>query len=290
MKSAAALLLLAGLLALALGATAQRSTARSRRAQSHASITQGIECGACHTPNGWQMEGGGGGFDHSRTGFPLAGRHAVAACVQCHRANESTRRACTTCHEDPHRRRLTQRCDQCHSATAWEDTSAIDLHRRTRLPLDGMHLLADCTECHRRATDGIYTGATADCFGCHADDYRRNDVHPNHRGDADSAPFPRDCRVCHRTDAWSPAFADVGTLRSPLVAPHTHALRFPLRGPHGTADCSDCHVDVERVPRNVRCNSCHQRERLLTQHRDLRFVIGSAGRACLRCHVGGARR
>lgn len=264
--------------------------AQDRRRRSHSNITEGIECSACHTPEGWAMAGSGGGFDHSKTGFPLAGRHASVACVQCHTATTTTRRVCTTCHESPHRRRLEQRCDQCHTARAWDDTSPIDLHRRTRLPLDGMHSLADCTECHRRATDGIYTGASADCFACHADDYRRGDVHPDHRGTADSAPFPRDCRVCHRTDSWMPAFFDPASVSSALVAPSSHELRFPLRGPHRAAQCSDCHDDAESTPRSIRCDSCHSRSRLIRQHPLLRFAVGGPGRACLRCHVGGSRR
>ncbi len=290
MRVPAALMLFTCLAAAGFAARAQPETRQSRRARTHASITEGIGCGACHTPAGWAMAGDGGGFDHSKTGFPLLGRHRDASCTSCHRTDRPIRRDCSTCHTDPHRRRLTQRCDQCHTSTTWDDTSTIDLHRRTRLPLDGMHVLADCTECHRRATEGIYTGTPADCFSCHAQDYRRSDVHPDHRGTATSAPFPRDCRICHRTDAWTPAFADPASIRSPLVAPRVHDLRFPLRGPHAAADCTDCHADVARVPRHVRCNSCHQRERLLLQHPTTRIAIGGPGRTCLRCHIGGTRR
>lgn len=283
-------------LGLTAGGVAQESDgagAHRGSRSSHASMTQGIPCSRCHTPEGWSMSGDGEGFDHSRTGFPLAGRHAVAGCVDCHREGEDTRRACVTCHEDQHRRRVTQRCEQCHTSNAWNDTAPFDLHRNTRFPLDGMHALADCTECHRRAADGIFTGAPANCFGCHADLYRDPDLHPVHRGSPGAAPFPRDCRLCHRTNAWDPAFPSpvvFGLLSEQRTVPAVHQLRFPLRGGHATAGCDDCHADAERRPRAVSCDGCHSRAQLIRQHEDFPSIATGPGVACLRCHVGGARR
>jgi hypothetical protein len=40
----------------------------------------GIDCAACHTPDGWPEAT----FDHTQTAFLLLGQHADAACQDCH--------------------------------------------------------------------------------------------------------------------------------------------------------------------------------------------------------------
>src|SRR5688572_14389346 len=40
----------------------------------HGSVTEGMDCAACHTPDSWKQvvqATDGAGFDHSKTGFPL---------------------------------------------------------------------------------------------------------------------------------------------------------------------------------------------------------------------------
>lgn len=165
---------------------AARADGRSRKQARHASITEGLDCSACHTTRGWKAlsedfgasAGADGGFDHARTGFPLTGRHQHVACTGCHQGQERITRECSGCHTDVHERRLGQSCDECHDAKSFRDVQAIALHARTRLPLTGMHVLADCTECHRATGPRQWSGVPADCFACHADDYRRSDVHP----------------------------------------------------------------------------------------------------------------
>ncbi len=79
----------------------------------HGSITEGMDCSACHTPDGWKLAAGaGGGFDHSRTGFPLLGGHRAAACTGCHDGRKELPTACAGCHaaNDPHAGRLGHAC------------------------------------------------------------------------------------------------------------------------------------------------------------------------------------
>ncbi|MCA9593395.1 MAG: hypothetical protein KC776_08785 [Myxococcales bacterium] len=259
-----------------------------------ASITSGLDCSACHTPKGWRLTPGrssSGGFDHSVTGFPLTGRHRDTACTSCHKQNRKITRACVGCHEDSHRHRLGQACDRCHSARNFRDVRAIEKHRLTRLPLRGMHALADCTECHQRANQGVFSGAPADCYSCHANDYRRTDVHPQHIGVPGQAPFPRDCTQCHRPTAWAPAFIPATfqfrLSQSPL-APKSHELRFPIRtGRHRGFACNDCHVALA-APRLVRCTGCHAHSptRIARQHQR----VGPVRERCLHCHRGGRAR
>jgi hypothetical protein len=268
----------------------------------HRSITQDLDCGACHTPHGWKTLAGGavgGGFDHARTGFPLTGRHQQTACTACHNGEGKLTRECVGCHADAHQRRLGEHCDDCHNSSSFMDVRALELHRLTRLPLTGMHALADCTACHQRIGDRRFSAVPADCYACHARDYRRTDIHPLHRGGVGtqaSAPFPRDCSQCHRSTGWVPAVITPGELRTKLLtgalqrAPDTHELLFPIRrGAHKGALCSDCHRS-EALPRAVQCTGCHAHGsvRMTELHRSVPAF--TRGGACLSCHAGGAAR
>ena len=268
----------------------------SRPRDEAGSITESIECSACHTTEGWAVAGAGAGssdtgFDHAITGFPLGGRHRTVPCTGCHVPGRSISRDCASCHRDEHDGRLGSACDSCHGATSWHRTDAIAMHRRTRLPLTGMHALADCTECHQQSTGHRFTNVPADCFACHQDDYLRPDVHPNHGGTAGSPPFPRDCSMCHAPSGWSPAFVDPAILprSSGLVAPDGHDLRFAISfGPHRGTDCASCHVSTA-VPAAVECTGCHAHSvaRIASVHAS---PVPTDGRACLSCHPGGAAR
>jgi hypothetical protein len=267
-----------------------------------ADITAALACSACHTTNGWKTQAAGsteqgGGFDHSKTGFPLTGLHTNVACVTCHLPKRPTpSRQCSSCHADFHRGRLSQSCDKCHSATGWKVTRPLEIHRLTRFPLTGMHALADCNECHLRAADHQWAGTPVQCFGCHDKEYNRPNLHPPHQGPGVAVPFSRDCSVCHRAIAWVPAFVQPtatgvapGALHAESAPPPRHDLRFPISfGPHRTATCSDCHTS-EKVPQAVRCTGCHAHEPLaLTRlHKQPVSLLGGS---CLGCHPGGARR
>ena len=262
-------------------------------------FTDVIPCSGCHSTTAWKAKDASGEdvkFDHSTTGFPLTGEHIHAPCVACHNAKVAIKRACISCHDDFHRGRLLQTCDTCHSPAGWRVTQPLDIHRRTRFPLTGMHVLADCTECHVRANEQRWTDAPIECFACHEKEYRRPDLRPVHVGTATSAPFPRDCSLCHRALAWVPA-ASVNSVSSPLsgiarpasVAPLGHDLKFPIGfGVHRNAPCEDCHVSPS-LPHAVRCIGCHAHDpvRLMQQHRR---PMATDGASCLTCHPGGTRR
>lgn len=293
-QAAAVVLVTLGVLGLAL-ADPQRPRGR------HGSITEAVDCAACHDPSGWGMSGGatgGAGFDHARTGFPLTGRHAFVSCTSCHARGKTTRRFCASCHLDPHQGRLSDSCDTCHSAVSWNATAAQERHRLTRLPLDGAHAIADCAACHQRAAERTWTGTPAQCFACHEDDYRRSDVHPRHDGGGTSAPFSRDCTECHRTVSWSPAFfaphAAAGGAGALRLAASRHDARFPISfGPHRGQSCDACHDGDEggrAFGRTFSCTGCHAHSptRLVAQHPGRRVVAD--GPACLSCHPGGMAR
>jgi hypothetical protein len=262
------------------------------------SFSDAVSCSACHSTAAWRATDAAGGtvkFDHSTTGFPLTGQHVRAPCASCHNSTRTIKRECVSCHEDFHRGRLPQSCDTCHVPVGWKTTQPLEIHRRTRFPLTGMHVLADCTQCHLRASEQKFTDAPIDCYGCHEQDYRRPGIFPVHVGTSTTAPLPRDCSLCHRAVAWVPVTLPaslVGSLGAPLQTqsvPRDHDLRFPIGfGSHRTAACSDCHASLA-VPRAVRCIGCHAHDPvlLLQQHRQ---PIATDGAACTSCHPGGVRR
>ena len=308
MIAAARAAITTGLIALTAApfASAESSADREANAPSKAgaptrpperNVTDEIPCSACHSTAAWRARTGSesdGKFDHATTGFPLTGAHVDTPCVGCHNAARVIKRACASCHDDVHRGRLSQSCDRCHSAAGWKLTRPIELHRMTRFPLTGMHVLADCSECHRRANEQRFTDAPVACFACHENDYRRPGIFPVHAGTATTSPFPRDCSLCHRAVAWVPArgvgIATTATAISALAAaPSNHDLRFPISfGIHRAAACPDCHV-AQATPRAVRCVGCHAHDpvQLIAEHRQ---PIATDGAACLACHVAGARR
>jgi len=261
----------------------------------HGSAISDMDCSACHTTDGWALDDDaarGGGFDHAVTGFPLLGQHVVTTCSGCHQGGLQLSSACDRCHRDPHARRLGDSCAECHTAAAWSDTKTLARHRRSRMPLTGKHAIIECVACHRRQDARGYAATPADCYACHAAEYRRN-IHPDHDGDAADpgvAPFPRQCGRCHNTVAWSPAVIVAARIaaRQSALSGSAHDARFVLsRGPHRAAACRDCHPSEAR-PRLVACAGCHSRSRLVPQHRRARLETAPA--ACLRCHPRGRAR
>lgn len=293
--SALVLLLLAG--AGAIVPVARAASPAPARATTPHSVMGDMDCSACHTTGGWKMtgvvSGGAGGFDHSKTGFPLTGEHHGAACLGCHVPDRVITRECAGCHEDSHEGRLGATCDQCHTARGWSDVQASAAHRRTRFPLTGMHTLIDCTACHLRDGGRSFSDAPADCFACHEDDYRSNDNHPRHEGDPITGDgyFSRQCTECHTTAGWVPAFlpAVFLALEAGPRGRLQHEPRFPIaRGRHRDAECEDCHSGAADGRGRVDCTGCHEHSpfRLAATHRG----FPTDGGGCVRCHPGGVRR
>ncbi|MGE0402403.1 MAG: hypothetical protein AB7T06_37220, partial [Kofleriaceae bacterium] len=183
---------------------------RSKKVTAHDGFVDAMDCSACHTADGWKLsrDASKSGFDHDRTGFPLRGAHRQNQCSSCHAQKGSPPTTCEGCHRDPHQGRIDGACAECHTATAWSDTSALDQHRRTRMPLTGRHATAECSACHKRQTERRFSDTPTDCYACHQAEYRATTTHPLHDGSEGGTVFPRDCGLCHQTTAWAPAFAD----------------------------------------------------------------------------------
>jgi cytochrome c7-like protein len=164
----------------------------------------GARCETCHTVETAKFAVTN--FQHTKTKFPLTGKHAPLKCDACHAvatqafpAGHGTARRltgigteCASCHKDPHASELGTDCQSCHST----DTFAIKRYTHRRAPIlrsffTGKHITV-CSACHKPAAGrtaaptavlASYKASTA-CISCHLD---------VHRG----ALGPR-CESCHK--------------------------------------------------------------------------------------------
>jgi hypothetical protein len=159
----------------------------------------GLQCQSCHTEASWKVAR----FDHARTRFALAGRHARIECNACHRTQvfREAPRECIGCHEadDRHHGVLGRDCASCHNARDWR-LGSFD-HARTRFALDGAHRRVACAACHvvPGATIAPLSGACADC-------HRQDDVH--------HGAYGPQCERCHVTRSFREIRLP-GTVRPP---------------------------------------------------------------------------
>ncbi|HEX4997609.1 MAG TPA: hypothetical protein VFY29_05260 [Terriglobia bacterium] len=231
-------------------------------------VTKGdATCSTCHQEHAgrnfdlirWPSPGKTS-FDHTQTGFKLAGKHTVLQCSQCHREENiiSERRKgilvkdldktflglgtdCLSCHGDTHKGKFGMDCASCHSQLGWKPVAQFD-HKLTRFPLTGMHSTVTCEKCHTPTKGGgtQYSGlAFSNCSGCH------NDPH----NDA----LTQNCAQCHATSGWKVS-------RTTLASRFDHSkTRYPLTGRHAATDCSSCHktTNFKAKIEFARCADCH---------------------------------
>lgn len=226
-------------------------------------------CASCHSEHNGEnfalikWEPSQQQFDHSRTGWPLAGKHATLSCASCHKpeniaAAERTQikmkdlgrtflglsTDCASCHADPHKGQLGATCTQCHNAEGWKKVPSFD-HSRTRFALTGAHARVACDNCHKPAEAGgpvRFRGLPFErCSDCHNDP---------HRGS-----FAATCQSCHSTATWKSVSA------AALQARFDHSkTQYPLLGKHALLQCSQCHAggDFKKTIAFQKCTDCHR--------------------------------
>lgn len=256
----------------------------------------GAPCASCHATVTWETTK----VNHSRTRFPLVGRHASVECVKCHTepALDVKPRSdtCATCHKDPHNGVFKQDCAACHTETGFEK-GTFD-HSTTRFPLRDRHAGLACVACHkgqsalssvpaarpttptrpasplrpipssarsdpraRGAQD--FRGLSTTCVSCHAD---------VHRGELGTT-----CEQCH-------------TARTFDVPSFTHANnRSFFGGEHRTVACAKCHAPsfaTSRVSTGtpvVRAGFTKTSASCVACHQDVH--LGQVGDRCESCHA-----
>lgn len=192
-------------------------------------------CESCHTAGGWQKLADKFQFDHSKTQFPLAGKHASAACTSCHIGGDFKKAVafakCSDCHRTgPHGGQFAERaskgeCAECHSVQGWKPSLFdVKMHEGSEYPLKGKHATVACSACHIPAgKDTRYKVAFVQCTDCHKD---------VHAGQFAAAPYKNRCESCHTvTDFHRTTFT---------IAQHQET-RFVLSGAHAAVPCAECH-------------------------------------------------
>ncbi len=161
----------------------------------------------------------------------------------------------------PHGAGFSISCSKCHSPKGWEfDRSIYSFdHNKTKMPLTGQHVNADCRKCH---VSLVFSEAKSECVACH------NDIHQGTTGS--------DCWRCHTPVSW---------LVNNITQLHQMS-RFPLVGPHRTADCILCHKSENPlrfdVP-GVNCIDCHRDKYLSTTNPN--HVQAGFSQDCSACHL-----
>ena len=216
----------------------------------------GRNCESCHNPRGWDKAK----FDHSGdTDFPLRGKHENVQCELCHRgelATEDLGTGCYSCHapDDVHKGQEGEQCETCHDEDGWGGQVRFD-HAMASFPLNGMHAVTPCEECHLTA---VFNTASSDCHACH----REDDIHEQRLGSR--------CADCHNPNGWSLWEFD-----------HNKQTDYVLDGAHEGLDCHACHLQRSpgKISLSSACNGCHREDDV----HDGRF-----GRRCERCHGTGS--
>ncbi len=240
-------------------------------------------CESCHTTATWRKSSFVSTFDHSKTSFPLLGRHTQVGCVTCHKTVNFNQHfahgQCADCHQDVHGGQFKQRpdggkCEGCHTVKDWKPStfSAAD-HAKTKYPLTGPHANVQCASCHTpqgRATQ--YKIKFAQCTDCHKDP---------HNGQFAGAPYKNRCEQCHKGLTWKST--------NFKLAEH-NKLRFPLTGGHVAVPCNECHkprVDSQAAVfhfASLDCTTCHDD----VHHGEFasRMTVKAQGKAlgCEACH------
>ncbi len=123
----------------------------------------GQACDSCHTTTDFR------GLKPYTHAAPLAaffsGRHAAAACRECHGREagappppatakvtswtfKGLGTACARCHSDPHNQELGNACERCHAVDEIGFAAGKFSHGTTAFQLTGRHAALRCSQCH----------------------------------------------------------------------------------------------------------------------------------------------
>jgi hypothetical protein len=139
------------------------------------------KCESCHNNDTWSDVT----FDHTKTNWPLKGKHLTTDCRKCHIKNNTKEKPfnqqfanlnseCSTCHTDNHNNQFAINgvtdCTRCHVFKNWIPEK-FD-HNTTAFKLEGRHAEVACNKCHK-VLDGTdksninYKIKQFACIDCH---------------------------------------------------------------------------------------------------------------------------
>jgi len=240
----------------------------------------GTDCIKCHRESSFLSLRSMDFFDHTKTDYPLEGKHVQVDCKECHKKRFTTPidfSACNNCHADYHRGEFEEKgispdCVECHSLEQGFDYSlyTLEQHQETKFPLEGAHTATPCFACHVSEKDKRWTfrNMGSECIDCHQD---------IHEGYISEKYYPEnECAVCHVNDAWTSVDFD------------HDKTEWPLTGKHTEVSCRECHFNENAENKGITgqkfanldtdCVSCHE-----NVHGDTFAVDGVTD--CKECHV-----
>ncbi len=215
-------------------------------------------CDSCHTTTSWKTSNFTTTFDHSKTNYPLLGKHLEVPCESCHQSADFKtpipHDQCSDCHKpDPHGGQFLQRadggrCESCHTVQGWSpSTFTVADHAKTQYPIVFPHTAVQCASCHIPAgKDTRFKIKFALCVDCHEDE---------HKGQFAAAPWSNRCEQCHTGATWKTT--------SYTLAKHQKSS-FPLAGGHEAVACNECHKPSEGTKvtlyhfHQLACTTCHE--------------------------------
>jgi hypothetical protein len=224
----------------------------------------------CHNTSGWKIDLKTLSFDHGKTQFPLVGQHQAVTCTRCHTSLEFSKagKECISCHTDMHNQTVGSDCGRCHTPVSWVVNNITEIHQRSRFPLVGAHVTADCFDCHTNASSNLllFGPLGVECIDCHQQDYAAT-TNPNHT----TSGYSTNCTNCHNMTALSWSGAGIN-----------HNF-FPLTAGHDIQNCQECHKTPDYTSTSPLCISCHQDNYNATtnpSHAQLSFSTN-----CTDCHT-----
>ncbi len=241
----------------------------------HADVHKGAfgsNCKSCHTVNGFNIINQAS-FDHSKTKFPLIGKHQKVKCNDCHKGANKNKPAfskCIDCHSDFHKGDFTKNnlmtdCKICHNEQGFSFTLFTIEEHNKNFKLEGSHLALPCSQCHNRENNWKFRNLGTKCQDCH------KNVHGK---EISEKFFPENkCEFCHQVKNWS------------IITFDHNSTGFELLGKHKIVKCSSCHYpeilgkkQFRFVSLNKNCEQCHK---------DIHFgQFKSEGKSyCEKCHT-----
>ena len=239
----------------------------------HGSFAQ-HSCQSCHNTAGWKrvsLETVSERFDHSKTKYPLEGKHQTLDCLRCHTDGNFKKplafQRCLDCHQDEHNGQFLTRADKgdcvsCHNLQGFTPTTfGVKQHAATAYPLVQKHASVECAKCHiPKGKDTLYRVKFAQCTDCHQDE---------HQGQFAGAPYLNRCEQCHDLKGYRPATFS--------LARHKQT-RFPLTGGHIATACGECHKPWSSLKGETGEDTGYQ-------HLENAAVFRFDDRSCTVCHA-----
>ena len=216
------------------------------------------KCQNCHDEDSWKPAPK---FNHSKTSFPLKGKHREVDCLDCHQRKVDSEKyagkllkpksleyvkykkiphgSCENCHADVHKGKFGKDCQSCHNENSWLEVGGTkvkskDFHDKTNFPLRGAHGAVQCKKCHGPwgKQKVKYKGLKFQkCTDCHHDAHSRQ-----------ISLKQLECSNCHSEKSFS--------VVTYSIRDH-EKTRYPLRGGHRAVPCTLCHYKDKKTARKL---------------------------------------